>query len=157
MWAYFFGYLPIWVSLLLQFLTRGPSLFPIYGAQQIDNGSTFLVSAAMFSSYTYVLMNDDQESQSGPFPHKNAFLIIFLGMLLAWALVMGVQTLSSSLPNAISLNVTSVRLLTYVSLVVSLISLYLLFVYRNAVKPGYGTISREDTEQFKHDWMERDD
>jgi DGQHR domain-containing protein len=52
-WAYFFGYMPIWVAFLLQFLVNGPNRFGDYFSRDIDNGSVFLVSAAMFSSYIY--------------------------------------------------------------------------------------------------------
>ena len=92
--AYFFGFMPIWVAILLQFLIRGPSHIDDYWGSQIDSGAVFVVSSAMFSSYIYVLMSDDSEGQRGPFPHKVTFMLIFIGIIVAWALVMGMQTLS---------------------------------------------------------------
>lgn len=155
--AYFFGFMPIWVTLLLQFLLRGPSHLSDYWGAQIDSGSVFVVSSAMFSSYIYVLMNDEADNRTGPFPHKVTFLLIFVGIIVAWALVMGMQTLSSDPAHHFTLDVNAVRLLTYTCSLIALGCLYLLFTYRNALSPGYAAAARAETTAFTHDWLDRNE
>jgi hypothetical protein len=152
--ATFFGFLPVWVALLINFLLVGPRSFGVSWQYQIDSGAVFLIIAALLSSYVYVLWSDDPDAKK--FPHKTAFSIIFLGFIVAWAVVLGIQAVSqATLLGVIKVNPDSLRLLTYSSLSISIPTLYLMFVYKSAVSIGYAKPAREDAEKFDHDWKNR--
>ncbi|HEX8470096.1 MAG TPA: hypothetical protein VF633_03200 [Brevundimonas sp.] len=154
--ACFFGFLPVLTAILISYLVKGTAGVGPAIQFQVDTGSIFLVCAALLSSYIYVLWGEQLDPGLAPFPHKTAFSLIFVGMIVAWAIVMGLQALNAKNVGAtISLDSDALRALTIVSLVMSFTCLYLMFVYRSAIKPGYAGITREETESFSSDWQGR--
>jgi hypothetical protein len=154
--------LPVWLGAGLLMLIPRASIGPYIG-EFLGSGEALLVSAALIGPSIYIITKkygDLPKSLTIHFPQGWFLVILWLSICMVITAIFGLQRIYTQVaPNSHEplFDLPLMQRLSAFILVITIVSLYIVTVFKNFAEEGAAVEMHSDTADFLKEWEEDDD